>query len=196
MPKINFNNIKFLKSYGLSSQLPTSTYPEISFAGKSNVGKSSLLNKICNNKNLAKVSSTPGKTTTINIFESGHAYLVDLPGYGFAQRSKSEKNRWSELIEGYFNQDRNFALTILLLDIRHDPTKLDCQMIQYVHELGLPFIVCLTKSDKLSKQKAKQRCFEIRKYLNLDERIPMIITSSEKGEGIQDLIKLIEQVII
>lgn len=192
MASINFNNIKFLESYGTENQLPISNLPEIAFVGKSNVGKSSLLNKLCNNKNLAKVSSTPGKTTTINFFNATNSILVDLPGYGFAKRSKDEKLRWSKLIEGYFNQDRNFALIVLLLDIRHLPTNLDQDMFNYMHELSLPFMIVLTKADKMSKQQQGNSKIKILKQLNADERIPIIITSSEKNIGLSDLKKHIE----
>lgn len=174
---ISYNNVKFLASYATADQLPPSTAsdtptsststtsstpstfgtpskPEVVFVGRSNVGKSTLLNKLCNNKNLAKVSSKPGKTTTINFFDAGSVYLVDLPGYGFAARSKSEKQGWSSLIDAYFSQGRNIQLVYVLLDIRHMPSDLDLQMIDYLKSLGLPFELHFTKQDKLSKQQA------------------------------------------
>ena len=115
---MNINNVVFERSFGVSSQLTPSTMPEIAFAGRSNVGKSSLLNKLFNRKGLAKVSQTPGKTATINFFSCDGVRFVDLPGYGYAKVSKSDKSRWSELIEGYFNQDRDLALVVSLVDIR------------------------------------------------------------------------------
>lgn len=187
MDSINFNNAKYTESFGTSKQLPASSLPELVFVGKSNVGKSSLINKLCNNNKLAKVSSSPGKTTTINFFKVDNCYIVDLPGYGFAKRSKSELNRWSELIEGYFNQDRNFALVVSLLDIRHNPTELDCDMINFLHNVGLPFMIVLTKHDKLSKQKANNQKNKILNMLGLKDRIPMLAVSSEKGTNIQEL---------
>lgn len=182
---IKNKNIKFFASYGTSAQLPKSIKPEISFVGRSNVGKSSLLNKLCGQNKLAKVSSKPGKTTTINFFNTGDFFLVDLPGYGFAARSKSELTRWSNLIEGYFLDDRNFALVVSLIDIRHDPTKLDIDMLNYLHEMGLPFMVTLTKSDKLSKQQLNNAKRKIYNYI--DERIPVIATSAISSQGINEL---------
>ena len=161
---INVKSAKFIASYATAKQLPESTKPEVSFVGRSNVGKSTLINKLCNNKNLAKVSSTPGKTTAINFFDAGDIYLVDLPGYGFAKRSKGDRARWSSLIDQYFNQDRNFQMVYVLLDIRHDPSDLDCQMISYLCEIGIPFEIHFTKEDKLSKQKGnaqKQKILKI-----------------------------------
>ena len=188
---LNFHIASFKAAYGISSQLPASNRGEISFAGRSNVGKSSLLNKLMYRKGLAKVSQTPGKTATINFYEvDGHDF-VDLPGYGYAKVAKSEKGRWSELIEGYFNQDRNFALVVSLVDIRHDPSALDIHMVEFLREAGLPFAVVLTKADKLSRQQiAKQRA-AIRKKLNLPKETPLLVTSSEKGDGIDELRSLI-----
>lgn len=188
---LNFHIASFKAAYGISSQLPASDRREISFAGRSNVGKSSLLNKLMYRKGLAKVSQTPGKTATINFYEvDGHDF-VDLPGYGYAKVAKSEKGRWSELIEGYFNQDRNFALVVSLVDIRHDPSALDIHMVEFLREAGLPFAVVLTKADKLSRQQiAKQRA-AIRKKLNLPKETPLLVTSSEKGDGIDELRSLI-----
>ena len=122
---MNFNNVTFERSFGISSQLPPSTLPEVAFAGRSNVGKSSMLNALFGRKSLAKVSQKPGKTSTINFFATEGARFVDLPGYGYARVAKSEKGRWAELIEGYFNQDRNFALVVSLVDIRHEAQQPD-----------------------------------------------------------------------
>ena len=124
---MNFNNVTFERSFGISSQLPPSTLPEVAFAGRSNVGKSSMLNALFGRKSLAKVSQKPGKTSTINFFATEGARFVDLPGYGYARVAKSEKGRWAELIEGYFNQDRNFALVVSLVDIRHEAQQLDLE---------------------------------------------------------------------
>ncbi|MBR5259855.1 MAG: YihA family ribosome biogenesis GTP-binding protein [Eggerthellaceae bacterium] len=190
---MNFHNASFKAAYGTSSQLPASENPEISFAGRSNVGKSSLLNKLMYRKSLAKVSQTPGKTATINFYDVDGYDFVDLPGYGYAKVAKSEKGRWSDLIEGYFNQDRNFALVVSLIDIRHDPSALDIHMVNFLLEADLPFAIALTKADKLSKQQiAKQRA-AIRKALAIprDREVPMIVTSSESGTGIDELRTLI-----
>ena len=187
MDAMNYHNASFLASYGTAGQIPASTRPEVSFAGRSNVGKSSLLNKLMYRKGLAKVSSTPGKTTTVNFFDVDGMHFVDLPGYGYAQVSQSEKARWSKLIDGYFNQDRRFALVVSLIDIRHDPSALDCAMVEFLQESGLPFAIALTKADKLSKQQANKQKAAIKKKLALGAGIPMIVTSAEKGTGIDEL---------
>lgn len=190
---INFHNASFKAAYGTSSQLPVSTLPEVSFAGRSNVGKSSLLNKLMHRKSLAKVSSTPGKTATINFYDVDGIDFVDLPGYGYAKVSKAEKGRWSELIEGYFNQDRAFGLVVSLIDIRHDPSALDHHMVQFLIDAELPFAIALTKADKLSKQQQIKQRAAISKALSLPKGTPLIVTSAEKGNGIEDLRRLISE---
>jgi len=189
---VNFNNVTYDRSFGTSAQLPESTLPEIAFAGRSNVGKSSLLNKLVGQKNLARVSQKPGKTATINFFEAGGAYLVDLPGYGYAQVSKTERERWAELIEGYFNQDRNFALVCSLIDVRHPASALDENMVGFLQEAELPFLIVLTKGDKLSKSKCNQQRAAIKRQLQLADDVPMLITSSLKGEGMDELRRTIK----
>lgn len=184
---MNFHNVTYEASYGTSAQLPESVAPEIAFAGRSNVGKSSLLNKLFNRKGLAKVSQTPGKTATINFFDAEGAKFVDLPGYGYAQVSKSEKDRWSELIGGYFEQDRAFALVVSLVDIRHDASALDKSMVSYLQECDLPFMVALTKADKLSRQQQMKQRATLKKQLGLGADTPLVVTSSEKGLGIDEL---------
>lgn len=129
------------------------------------MGKSSLLNKLMYRKGLAKVSSTPGKTATINFYDVDGHDLVDLPGYGYAKVSKAEKGRWSELIEGYYNQDRDFALVVSLIDIRHEPSALDRNMVQFLMDAELPFAIALTKADKLSKQQQMKQRAAIKKAL-------------------------------
>ena len=158
---MNYHIASFKAAYGTSSQLPESTRPEVSFAGRSNVGKSSLLNKLMYRKGLAKVSQTPGKTATINFYDVDGTDFVDLPGYGYAKVAKSEKGRWSELIEGYFNQDRRFALVVSLVDIRHDPSALDMHMAKFLWENDFPFAIALTKADKLSKQAAGKQALSL-----------------------------------
>lgn len=164
---MNFNNVTFERSFGISSQLPPSTLPEVAFAGRSNVGKSSMLNALFGRKSLAKVSQKPGKTSTINFFATEGARFVDLPGYGYARVAKSEKGRWAELIEGYFNQDRNFALVVSLVDIRHEAQQLDLNMINFLMEAGLPFAVVLTKADKLSRNQQNKQVSVLRRQLAL-----------------------------
>ncbi len=189
--QINYNTVKFVASYGKASQIPESTCPEVSFVGRSNVGKSSIMNKIFNRRNLVKVSSTPGKTANVNFFEADGVHFVDLPGYGFAQRSKSERDRWASLIGDYFNLDRSFNLVVSLIDIRHDPSKLDLQMIEYLQEGEFPFVVALTKADKLSRNQQAKQTAAIKRQLNVPEH-EIIVTSSETGQGIDKLKEIIE----
>ena len=192
---MNFQKVSFECSFGTSKQLPPSTLPEIAFAGRSNVGKSSLLNTLFNRKGLAKVSQTPGKTATINFFLADDARFVDLPGYGYAKVSKSERARWAELIEGYFNQDRNFALVCSLIDIRHPASELDENMVGFLQEAGLPFAIVLTKGDKLSKSRCMAQRAAIKRQLQLGDDVPMIITSSLKKDGMPELRRVISQAV-
>ena len=127
---MNYNKAEFLASYGISSQLPEADRPEISFSGRSNVGKSSSINKLCNRKNLARVSATPGKTATINFYSVDGCYFVDLPGYGYAKVSRAEKERWGKLMESYFAQTA-LALGVMIVDARHNPTNNDCTMARW-----------------------------------------------------------------
>ena len=192
---MNFNNVRFERSFGTSAQLTPSTAPEVAFSGRSNVGKSSLLNKLFNRKGLAKVSQTPGKTATINFFDGDGVTFVDLPGYGYAKVSKSEKARWSELIEGYFNQDRSFALVVALVDIRHEASELDENMIRFLREADLPFVVALTKADKLSRQQQMKQKAALKRQLALGDDASMVVTSSAKGDGMEELRKIIRDTV-
>lgn len=190
--RMNINNVRFERSFGASEQLPPSTYPEIVFAGRSNVGKSSLLNKLFNRKELAKVSNRPGKTATINFFLCDDVRFVDLPGYGYAKVAKSEFERWAELIEGYLTQDRNFALIITLVDIRLEAQDLDVMMLDFLREAELPYAVVLTKADKISKQQQQKQKALLKKQLGLADDVPLIVSSSEKGTGIDEIRSLIQ----
>lgn len=191
---MNYHNVKFAAAYGTSKQLPPSTRAEVSFVGRSNVGKSSLMNKLFNRKKLAKVSATPGKTSTINFFEAEWADFVDLPGYGFAQVSKSEKARWREMIEGYYNQDREFCCVVSLIDIRHPATALDVNMIEFLIAAELPFMIVCTKADKLSKHKCAQSIAALRRQLGFSrDEVEIIPISSANGSGIDDLKAALER---
>lgn len=191
---MNYHNVKFTAAYGTSKQLPPSTRAEVSFVGRSNVGKSSLMNKLFNRKKLAKVSATPGKTSTINFFEAEWADFVDLPGYGFAQVSKSEKARWREMIEGYYNQDREFCCVVSLIDIRHPATALDVNMIEFLIAAELPFMIVCTKADKLSKNKCAQSIAALRRQLGFSrDEAEIIPISSANGSGIDDLKAALER---
>lgn len=191
---MNFNKAQFLTSYGISRQIPPSKMPEVAFAGRSNVGKSSALNKLLNRKSLARVSSVPGKTATINFYGVDTAHLVDLPGYGYAKTSKSEQYRWSELMEGYFAQDRDLRLVVSLMDMRHPPSALDQQMVDFLIDRELPFLVLLTKSDKLNKTERAARLSAIREELGCGDSLTIIPFSSETGEGVEELRRIIEEV--
>lgn len=189
---MNYNLVEFQGAYGTSAQIPASKRPEVSFVGRSNVGKSSLINRLFNRKKLAKVSQMPGKTTTINFFTTEKIDFIDLPGYGYAKVAKSEKARWDEMINGYFDQYRYYALVVSLIDIRHPATKLDEQMIEFLRACELPFVVALTKADKLSRSQAIKQREAIRKQLGLDDSIPFIICSSATGTGFDELRRIIE----
>lgn len=190
---MNFNIVDFECSYGIASQIQPSTIPEVVFSGRSNVGKSSLINKILNRKSLARVSATPGKTVTINFFKLKEARFVDLPGYGYAKVSHSEKKRWSELVEGYFNQNRKIALVIQIVDIRHSPTIDDINMINYLYNRNIPFIIALTKLDKLNKTQTQQQLISIASKLSAYNNIQLYPCSSKKSDGINDIKTLIEK---
>ncbi|MDO4428837.1 MAG: ribosome biogenesis GTP-binding protein YihA/YsxC [Atopobiaceae bacterium] len=186
MAQINYQTARFEGSFGTPTQLPPSTTPEVAVAGRSNVGKSSLLNKLFGRKGLVKVSATPGKTANINFFEVDGIRFVDLPGYGFAKVSQKEKQRWADLISGYFAQERSFNLVIALVDIRHDAQRLDHEMVAFLQESGLPFVVALTKADKLGRSKQTQQAAAIARQLGIS-REQMVITSSETGQGVDEL---------
>jgi GTP-binding protein len=154
---MRLDNVSFEASYGVYAQIPASTVPEIVFSGHSNVGKSSLINKVLNRKNLARVSGQPGKTITINFFKGDDFKLVDLPGYGYAKASQAEKDRWGQMIDEYLSDGRNIKLIVQLIDMRHAPTKDDLQMLDYLFQCNAHFVVALTKCDKLNKTDF-QRC--------------------------------------
>lgn len=191
---MNRHNIEFETSYGKMSQLPTSDIMEIAFAGRSNVGKSSMINKIFNRKQLARVSSMPGKTVTINFFRLENIRFADLPGYGYAKVSKGEKERWAKLMEGYFQSERNIGLVFQLIDMRHPPTKDDLVMLDFLIEFELPFVVILTKCDKLSKKQREDRMTAFETEIPCADQITMIPFSAENGEGVEEIWEIIEEV--
>ena len=191
---MNYNKVEFEAAFGTLKQIPQSDLPEIVFAGRSNVGKSSMLNRIFNRKNLARVSSMPGKTITINFFKvENDVRIVDLPGYGYAKVAKGEKRRWAEMMEGYFRSPRNIKLVVQLVDMRHKPSEDDYIMMRFLQDAGLPFIVAATKSDKLNKTQYNERKNALREELaEFGDNITIIPFSSEKGEGTDELKKIIE----
>ena len=165
--------------------------PQIAVAGKSNVGKSSLINKLCNRNKLAKTSATPGKTKLINVFLLNRAFhLIDLPGYGFAKVSEKEKARWGKLMEDYFAAGR-IDLGVLIVDYRHPPTNNDITMADWFLQSGCPFVVVANKMDKLKKSELEPNLKTIREDLNLPDNVPVIPFSAEKGNGRDDLVRLI-----
>lgn len=185
---MRFNNVVFEAAYGTAAQLPVSDLPEIVFSGRSNVGKSSLINKLFNRKALAKVSSTPGKTATVNFYRAGDVRIVDLPGYGYAKVSGSEQKRWADLMDGYFAGNRRICLVVQLIDMRHPPTRLDNQMLEFLCSCGYNFIIALTKCDKLNQTQTRQRLQALENELDLLPQKPVCIpVSAVKGEGIIQL---------
>lgn len=188
---LKYETARYEASYGTIAQLPKPTTPEVSFVGRSNVGKSSLLNRLLGRKQLARVSSVPGKTANINFFDVDGVKFVDLPGYGYAKVSHTEKQRWADLIGGYFEQERSFNLVISLVDIRHEAQKLDLQMVDFLTEAELPFVVALTKADKITRNKQNQAAAALRSSFGLTQE-QIIITSSETGLGIDELRRRIE----
>lgn len=184
---MNYNRSEFQASYGISSQLPAADRPEFAFSGRSNVGKSSLINKLCNRKNLARVSATPGKTATINFYRVDTAYFVDLPGYGFAKVSNAERARWDELINGYFEAGRSLKLLVQLLDCRHDPSADDRQMLEYLRYHRIPFVVVLTKADKLKKSEVAPCLARFEEICAEYGCRRVFLTSAEKGTGVEEV---------
>lgn len=193
---MNYNQADFKASYGLFSQLPDSDRPELVFSGRSNVGKSSLINKLCNRKKLARVSSTPGKTATINFYEVGDVYFVDLPGYGYARTSASERKRWDELINGYFESDRQRTVVVQLLDCRHAPSADDMQMMEYLRYHQMPFVAALTKADKLKKSQLAATCDEFETICGSYGCQGVVLASAENGYGIEELKTVLESFLI
>lgn len=192
--KLNYNNAEYVASYGRYSQIPPAERAEIAFAGHSNVGKSTLINKLFNRKNLARVSSVPGKTATINFYGLENIYFVDLPGYGYAKVAKSEKERWSGLIDGYLSSDRDIRLVFMLVDMRHAPTKEDLKMIDYLIETEMPFVLVLTKADKLKKTEREKRMAAFKTEIPCFEDMHVIPFSSMTYEGVEELREIVEDV--
>ncbi len=190
---MNYAKAEFSSSYGISSQLPIQDRPEIVFSGRSNVGKSSLINKLCNRKSLARVSSTPGKTATINYYIVDNIYFVDLPGYGYAKVSNAERKRWDELINSYFTAARGNALLVQLLDCRHNPSADDMQMLEYLKHYDVKFIVALTKADKLKKSALMPTIEKFTEICSPYNCLGVMLTSASNAYGIQQLQETIER---
>lgn len=181
---MNLQKVEFIKSAATKRDFLHDGLPQIAFAGKSNVGKSSVLNCILQRKNFARVGQKPGKTVHINYFRvDGKAYFVDLPGYGYAQVAASEKERWGKLMEAYFAQPESISLGVMIVDARHEPTKLDVVMAELFKSTQRPFVVVANKLDKLKKSEIEPNMQTIRTCLSLTEETPLIPFSAEKGTG-------------
>lgn len=188
---MNFQNVEFLISAASTGDFPKNRLPEIAFAGKSNVGKSSVINRLLQRKNFARVGDKPGKTIHVNYFVIDRkCYLVDLPGYGFAKVSQQEKDRWGRLMEDYFAAQR-IDLGVLIVDYRHPPTNNDITMANWFLDSGCPFVVVANKMDKLKKSELKPNLEVIRRDLGLPEDCPVIPFSAEKGDGREELVRRI-----
>ena len=188
---MNLNNVEFLISAASTKDFPSKNYKEIAFAGKSNVGKSSVINRLLQRKNFARVGEMPGKTIHVNYFVvDKKCYFVDLPGYGYAKVSQQEKARWAKLMEDYFAADR-IDLGVLIMDARHAPTNNDITMAQWFYDTGCPMVVVANKLDKLKKSQIEGNLKTIREDLELPDNYPIIPFSAEKGTGRDDLLKLI-----
>jgi len=179
---MNVNNVEFIKSAANAKDLIDSPIPQIVFSGKSNVGKSSVINKLLNRKNIARVSSSPGKTIHVNYFLiDKRVYFVDLPGYGYAKVAKTERQRWSKLMEFFFSRTDHITLGIMIVDARHKPTADDILMAQYFKASGCELVIVANKIDKVKKSEIEQNIQQIRETLELDEDVIIIEFSAEKG---------------
>lgn len=188
---INTQNVSLRISAGLPNQFPADAIPQIAFSGRSNVGKSSLINTLLNRKSLARVSSAPGKTITVNFYDvDKKLFLVDLPGYGYAKRTAEDKKRWSELTDGYFTKNKNIdllRLVVQLIDSRIGPTADDEMMLDFLVQSEIPFVVVATKVDKLNATERKKNLAEIASHPLVSEGQGVIAFSSLKNEGKNDL---------
>lgn len=189
---MRFDNFRFETSFGTAGQLAESTLPEIAFSGRSNVGKSSLLNRIWNRRSLARVSSVPGKTVTVNFYTSDSVRFADLPGYGYAKVAFDEKRRWSALMETYFTSGRDIRLVVQLVDLRHPITEDDRDMLRFLVGYGFGFVVAATKADKLNKSERAARESALSRELE-EFGCSAVCCSARTGEGIEELKRLISQ---
>ena len=189
---INFQQAEFIRSATAPKDFPRDGLPQVAFAGRSNVGKSSVINRLLGRKNFARVGAAPGKTVHINYFLIDKTfYLVDLPGYGYAKVSQAERDRWGRLMEDYFADRELMTFGAMIVDARHKPTADDCTMAQWYRDAGCPFVVVANKLDKLKKREIESNLLTIRETLELDESVKLIPFSAEKGEGKQELLDLI-----
>lgn len=189
---LNLHNVEFIRSAVKTGDFPNDALPQIAFAGKSNVGKSSTINRLLNRKNFARVGNEPGKTVHINFFEiDKKVYFVDLPGYGYAKVSKKERARWGQLMDEYFASGDTLTLGFQIVDIRHKPTADDVTMADWFLQTGMPFVIIANKLDKIKKSQLEGNLQTIRTTLHLPEDVPVIPFSAEKGTGRDEVISLI-----
>lgn len=191
---MKIESAQFELSAGLGSQPPPSTLPEVAVSGRSNVGKSSLINRLLNRKSLARTSATPGKTITVNFYRLDTMRLVDLPGYGYAKLSRSEKQRFSGAIGEYLGDDRDLRLVLQLIDMRHPPTADDRQMLEFLAENEVPFLVVLTKSDKLNRTERDRQLQMFEREFAAYEGLQWLPFSSQNGEGVEELRQILCEV--
>lgn len=186
---LNLQKTEFIRSAAWEKDFPRDGLPQVAFSGRSNVGKSSVINKLLLRKNFARVGAAPGKTVHINYFlVDSRLYLVDLPGYGYAKVSQKEKARWGELIETWFDDSSLLTLGVMIVDSRHRPTNDDCTMADWFKASGKPFLVVANKVDKLKKSEVEPNMALIRETLELDDDVKVIPFSAEKGDGRQELL--------
>ena len=196
MSSLNVNKSEFVKSAASPAQFIRSSLPAVVFAGKSNVGKSSVINRILNRKNFARVGASPGKTIHVNYFLIDEkVYFVDLPGYGYAKVSQAERDRWGKLMEQFFAYESLFDLGIMIVDSRHKPTADDITMAQWFKESGCPLVVVANKLDKLKKSEIEPNLLRIRETLELSEDVSLIPFSAEKGQGRELLMSEIQSIL-
>ena len=189
---MNLHNAEFILSAASRRDFLRDGLPQIAFAGRSNVGKSSVINRLLGRKNLARVGSAPGKTTHVNYFRvDGSFYLVDLPGYGYAKVPRAEKERWARLMEDYFSAPESITLGVMVVDARHKPTANDCLMAEWFKGTGRPFVVAANKVDKVKKSARAENLAQIRTELELDDAVRLIPFSAEKGTGKEELLSLL-----
>lgn len=189
---VNVQKAEFVLSAVSPKNFLEDGLPQVAFAGRSNVGKSSVINRLLNRKNFARVGAAPGKTIHINYFKiDGAFYLVDLPGYGYAKVSKAERDRWGKLMEDYFARPDLLTLGVMIVDSRHKPTADDCTMAQWFRDTGCPLIVVANKLDKLKKSEIEPNLQLIRETLELEENAVLIPFSAEKGTGRDELLRAI-----
>lgn len=191
---MNYNKAEFETSCATAKGLIPSDMPEVCFSGHSNVGKSSLLNKVFNRKSLARTSNKPGKTATVNFFKCENIRFADLPGYGFAKVSFEERQRWGELMEGYFSSNRDIRMVFQLIDSRHKPTKDDIDMLHFLQDNGFSFVIVLTKIDKLKAKERQNNIEMLKSEMAFVKDVPMIPFSAENGEGIETVRDLLEKI--